>query len=557
MSDVDGLFSPEDDMGDADLIVAAPGNPMAVARQFLKTRFIDNGGAPLLLFHRGGWHRWTGTCWPEAEERRIRADIYGWLEQANYWKPANGGRDVELVPFEPTRYKVANVLEALQAVAHIDAAVTPPAWLDGHEQPAAGAMVAMENGLLDMPGRALIDHTPAFYAHHSLPFAYEPRAAKPRRWLWFLHELWEDDAESIDTLAEIMGYTLSGDTRQQKIFSLIGPKRSGKGTIGRVLTGLLGQHNTTAPTLSSLTTNFGLSPLIGKPLALVSDARLGTRVDRLVAVERLLSISGEDTLTVDRKYREPWTGRLPTRFLILTNELPNFTDASGALASRFVLLILTRSFYDREDPMLTETLLGEAPGIFNWALEGLDRLLERGHFSQPRSAREALRHLEDLSSPTGAYVRDLCVVGPALVGDKDALYEAWKGWCEQEGRPSPGNKSVFVRDLRAAVPGLRPTRPWEGGRRRHRLQGIDLARNHPQPRGPESDDRVGDPGPPQTTLELEPGPVQDHPTKKPHNDAGSPGWSGVRGTVASKPDEIDPDEVERLAERAREWASKP
>ena len=42
----------------------------------------------------------------------------------------------------------------------------------------------------------------------------------------------------------------------------------------------------------------------------------------MIAVERLLSISGEDTLTIDRKYRDPWTGRLPTRFMILTNELP-------------------------------------------------------------------------------------------------------------------------------------------------------------------------------------------------------------------------------------------
>ena len=58
----------------------------------------------------------------------------------------------------------------------------------------------------------------------------------------------------------------------------------------------------------------------------------------MIAVERLLSISGEDSITVDRKYRAPWTGRLPTRFLILTNELPRFADSSGALASRFVLL---------------------------------------------------------------------------------------------------------------------------------------------------------------------------------------------------------------------------
>jgi putative DNA primase/helicase len=59
------------------------------------------------------------------------------------------------------------------------------------------------------------------------------------------------------------------------------------------------------------------------------DARLGSRADNMIAVERLLSISGEDTITIDRKYRDPWTGRLPARFMILTNELPRFSDSSG------------------------------------------------------------------------------------------------------------------------------------------------------------------------------------------------------------------------------------
>ena len=73
----------------------------------------------------------------------------------------------------------------------------------------------------------------------------------------FLDELWGDDEESKSTLQELFGYLLSGDARQQKLFMLVGPKRSGKGTIARVLGGLLGQRNVAGPTLSSLSTNFG------------------------------------------------------------------------------------------------------------------------------------------------------------------------------------------------------------------------------------------------------------------------------------------------------------
>jgi putative DNA primase/helicase len=134
---------------------------------------------------------------------------------------------------------------------------------------------------------------------------------------------------------------------------------------------MLGRQNVCNPTLAGVSQNFGLAPLIGKPLALISDARLSGRADVHVVAERLLSISGEDGQTVDRKHMPAWTGTLPTRFVILSNELPRLTDASGALADRFVILQMKQPFYGREDLGLTEKLLPELPGIFNWALAGL------------------------------------------------------------------------------------------------------------------------------------------------------------------------------------------
>jgi len=271
----------------------------------------------------------------------------------------------------------------------------------------------------------------------------------------------------------MVGYIIGGDTRQQKIFLIAGPKRSGKGTIGRVMTGLLGRHNVAAPTLAGMATNFGLSPLVDRPLALISDARLSTRADTHVVVERLLSISGEDSLTIDRKYRDPWTGRLPTRFVVLTNELPNLSDSSGALASRFVLFVLEKSFYGKENPRLTEELLEEAPGILNWALLGLDRLEDRGFFKQPDSGSESLRQLEDLSSSIATFVRERCKTGADHSVPVDDLWRAWKEWCE-EGDIRRGTKATFGRDLRAAVPTLRKTRPRDDDARAYLYEGIGL-----------------------------------------------------------------------------------
>ena len=146
-------------------------------------------------------------------------------------------------------------------------------------------------------------------------------------------------------------------------------------------------------------------------------------------------------------------------YVILSNELPRLTDASGALAGRFIILQLINSFYGREDLSLTGKLLSELSGILNWAITGLDRLTARGHFLQPTSAGQAVRDLEDLASPTGAFLREQCVIDPARCVECDRLYAAWTAWCEDQGREHPGTKQTFGRDLRAALPSLQTIRP--------------------------------------------------------------------------------------------------
>ena len=476
-----------------------PSRPMAVARDLVKALYTDSAERVVLRDHRGDFYHWNGTCWREIDKRDVRGAAYEWLEHSTYFHKKDG-----VVPFDPSRRKIDDVIDALRAVVLLNSSVESPCWTNSTTDPPANELISMTNGLLHVPTRTLLPHTPDFFCHHSLAFPFSAECAPPARWLGFLRELWDDDESSISALQEVMGYILGGDTRQQKIFLFVGPKRGGKGTIGRVLTGLLGAHNVAAPTLAGLATNFGLQPLIGKPLGLISDARLSGGRGSTVVVERLLSVSGEDSLTIDRKYKDPWTGRLPTRFVVLTNELPRLTDSSGALASRFVVFVMQKSFYGKENPRLTDELLTEAPAIFSWALEGLDRLKARGYFVSPPSGREAVQQLEDLSSPVSAFIRDTCVVEGANSVEVDALWTAWKGWCEGENR-LPGTKAGLGRDLKAAVPTVKKTRPrTEDEERPYVYEGIGL-REHSQENsgrspGPLGPDDTGPGGPRSTAV---------------------------------------------------------
>ena len=141
----------------------------------------------------------------------------------------------------------------------------------------------------------ILKPTPAFFSTYALDYDFDADAPSPIEWLRFLGSLWPNDPESIDTLQEFFGYCLTGDTRQQKLLLLIGLKRAGKDTIVRILRAMIGPDNVAGPTLSSLATNFGLWPLIGKPVAIISDARLSNRSDIAVIVERILTITGEST----------------------------------------------------------------------------------------------------------------------------------------------------------------------------------------------------------------------------------------------------------------------
>ena len=426
----------------AQITLPPPSDPVAVARAFVERRFTRQG-EPALLHWRGGWWTWVGPRWVEIERGSMSAAAYALAEHATYES------DRGPVAWSPNRRKVGDLLDALAGIAHLSQDVQMPSWLDGRAY--NGRIVACANGLLDVGTRTLLPHSPLFFNATSVPFDYDPDAPSPERWYRFLLDLWGDDEASIAALGEWFGYVISGRLDLQKILLLVGPTRAGKGVIARTLEMMVGRENTAGPTLSSFANEFGLQPLLGKTLAVISDARLNGRGANVV-VERLLSISGEDTLSVNRKNREHWIGKLPARLMLCSNELPQLGDASMAVAGRFVPLLLERSWWGKEDLDLEEAIAAELPGVLNWALDGLERLNRTRRFTEVSAADEAIRALKDLASPVNAFLRDCCVAGADEQIPVKGLYRAWTAWAQDNGH-AKASVTTFGRDLRAALGG--------------------------------------------------------------------------------------------------------
>jgi putative DNA primase/helicase len=447
------------------LEAAADMDPAIEAEHILAT--VKLGELSKLRYWRGSWCWWSNGRYAEKPLEEVRAEVVNLLNRRYMGLRSR---------------HVSDVFEHLKAKAILSSSIEPPAWLGAAPRDwPANECLATKNAIIHLPSLVAnrqpceVPASPALLATSATDFPLDLNASKPSTWLEFLASLWGEDPQSIDAMQEWFGYLLTHDTRQQKMLLLVGPKRSGKGTIARILTALVGKANVAAPTLGGLATNFGLWPLIGKSVAIISDARLSGRADQAAVVERLLSISGEDSITVDRKNMQPITLRLPTRFIILTNELPKLSDASGAIVSRVILLHTTRSFYGHEDHDLTDKLLAELPGILLWAIEGWRRIRERGQFIQPDSGRESLGEMNDLASPVAAFVRDCCEVGLGEVVLVAELFAAWEKWCKTQGRERfAGTAQAFGRDLLAVEPHIRRSQPRDHGGRVRVYQGIGL-----------------------------------------------------------------------------------
>ncbi len=451
------------------------GAPLLIADALIKDQFLWEEKHRTLHYCSDLFWRWDGVRYIELSQIGMRQKIYGFLRDA---KDINSGK---LENFNPTKFKVDQIVDALRAICHHDHHPSSGAiWLDDRESPNPQYLISFQNGLLNVkdwlekPQVSLMPHTPLLMNVNSLTFDFDSKAAEPQEWLRFLESIWPGDPESQQTLQESTGYFLIHDTRFHKILLIIGPPRSGKGTIGRCLMELLGSFNVIGPTLSSIAGEFGLQPFLNKMLALISDARLSSKGNNSIIIERLLSISGEDPLTINRKHLPALTVQLPTRIMMMSNEIPDMRDASGALAKRYVVLTLTKSWLGKEDTALLDRLRAELPGILLWALQGLSRLQSRGKFIQPKSSVQTIEELEAMTSPIKAFFAERCEFKLHAITTVADLFAAWQSWCDSTGYPHSGNVQSFGRNLRAAFPEIEKTRPQEDQTRERCYKGIGL-----------------------------------------------------------------------------------
>lgn len=321
--------------------------------------------------------------------------------------------------YDITKRRTAEVFSCVKNEVMIRENLEFEDWLDGSIR----KVINLKNGLFDMETKTITSHSDEFFSIRQLDFDFDPEE-NCSAWLGCLQE-WFSDDESRKAIGCLFSYIVSGRIDQQKVFLMIGKTRAGKGTAAKVLEAMVGKDNTCGPQLSSLTRDFGLEPLLGKSLALVGEANVGSKDDPTAVTNIIKMITGDDKISVNRKNQKSVDVRLKSRFVFMANHIEEFPDISGAISGRFLILPFRKSFLGKEDRELDKKLKAERSGIFNWMISffGIDAF-------EPKSASPERSLLQNSASPVKSFFNE----NYELIGDqffhKQTLWAHFRRWSE-------------------------------------------------------------------------------------------------------------------------------
>lgn len=307
--------------------------------------------------------------------------------------------------------------------------------------------ISLKNGILDISTGELLRHTSDWFCFQAVDLLYD-EDARCEEFLSFLMDIWDGDADLIESLRLWMGYCILSQSNLQKFAVFKGASRAGKSTLVGVIEAMLGRMNCASTSLSLIGSDFGLESLMGKKLCVFQDADRAS-MDRMgVATERIKSLASNDPVGINRKGQSVVNQRLNIKVAFVCNRMPPFLNDESALTNRMVVFPFWKSFQGKEDFGLSERLEAEAQGILNWALVGARRLLRGERLKSSIKGEEALQGIaEQLDSVQGFVAEALTDTG--LEHNKltiKSLWDAYREWCKESGR-MPKNKQKFAMEV--------------------------------------------------------------------------------------------------------------
>jgi P4 family phage/plasmid primase-like protien len=294
---------------------------------------------------------------------------------------------------------------------------------------------------------------------------YKPEA-KCEDWLEFLKQV--VSLEDALTLQEWSGYLLLPDYPFHKLMWIHGAGRNGKGVWQRTMEGVLGSEMVSGVGLEELDGNhrFAVRQLYGKLFNPCSEPT----TNRILQTALLKKATGQDTISAECKGKDKRIDfRNIAKITVLANKFPKVKDETTAFSERRLFISFPNEFKGKDAiPNLEKAWLNnpeKKSGILNWMLEGLQRLLTQGYFTESKSQLETEIAFERASDTISAFLKEMAVYGKDYVTYRSYAWDCYKEYCEIFGLEQESDKKFTQRlkETRGITPCKKDgDRAWRG-----------------------------------------------------------------------------------------------
>ena len=329
-------------------------------------------------------------------------------------------------------------------------------------------IVNVKNGLYNVLDGSFKPHSSDYYSTVQINATFDPTAKCPQ-FLSFLEGILPK--EELDLIQEIFGYLMIPVNKAQKSFVFVGAPNAGKSTLLSIAQEiLLGSENVSNIPWQSLGDRFNKAELFGKLANIFADLPSKAIDDGGM----FKALTGEDYITAERKNKDPFSFRPYARLLFSCNDIPkNYSDRSDGFYRRLIIIRFDRSVpSDQRDPNLREKLAVERDGIFMWALEGLQRLMENSYiFTETQRTKDELLRYKVESNSALMFIEECCEIAEAAECVREELFQRYRDYCNKNGMKSL-SQANFNKDVEASDGKVKRARDRVGSR--HTWRGIRL-----------------------------------------------------------------------------------
>lgn len=382
------------------------------------------GGRVLHNHRTGRWLFWRDHRWVEDPDTEIflQAKVAARARCEAALEIADEERRKKLMGWAIAS-ESAGKITAMLMLAAAERALADP----GTSWDADPALLGCPNGVIDLRTAIRRDGKPADRISRATAIPFEPDASCPR-WVRFVAEITAGDAALADYLQRAMGYSITGDTREQCLFVCYGGGANGKSTFLKILRLVLGEHAHVLPFDALANERQGgipndIAALAGRRFVTASEVNENARLNE----GRVKALTGGDPISARYLHQEFFTFVPVAKYWLAVNHKPRVHDDSHGFWRRLRLLPFLARFDPATEPDLDATLLAEAPGILAWCVYGAMRWYAEG-LASPPIVQAATREYESESDLLAGFVDDACVVGPDEHARAADLYRAYDAW---------------------------------------------------------------------------------------------------------------------------------